>query len=91
MPDVYVEMRDREVPIRSAKSCFDIPDYDLPRHLIALLGRKARARTATLAHAGEGCKSWSTSASLQAGVVCYLAGLATGQVWTGSPVSAQWR
>jgi len=23
--------------------------------------------------------------------VCYLAGLATGQVWTGSPVLAQWR
>ena len=40
---------------------------------------------------GEVCQSWSTSASLQAGVMCYLAGLATGQVWTGSPVSAQWR
>src|SRR6516165_11294529 len=25
------------------------------------------------------------------GVVCYLAGLPRGQVWTGSPVSAQWR
>ena len=26
LPHVYVDRRDREVPIRSAKSCFDIPD-----------------------------------------------------------------
>ena len=26
LPDVYVDRRDREVPIRSAKSWFDIPD-----------------------------------------------------------------
>jgi hypothetical protein len=28
---------------------------------------------------------------VQSALVCYLAGLPTGQVWTGSPVPAQWR
>ena len=50
------------------------------------LGPLPEGRLATAA--GNDCKAYLLA---WVWVVRYLAGLPRGQVWTGSPVSAQWR
>jgi hypothetical protein len=56
----------------------------------------AEAPAQLLAGRGHGCLRWAVIGVprqdwARSGLVGYLAGLPTGQVWTGSPVAAQWR